>query len=487
MTRNRDRTYGFQAITIAALAGTVAIVGTTNIALANEDEPAPVTYPKFQTLRFQEDWSGFDPENGTDYWDDIKHIKLNDDGSFWLGMGGSLRLRAESWESFGFSAAPTADDSFGLARLQLHTDWNFGENFRIFVEGESAVATDRDLPGGRRGLDVDELDLQNAFADIIVPFGDDDGKITFRLGRQGLLFGKQRLVSSFPWANSQRSWDGGRAIFEVNGWRVDAFYTRYTPVDKYEFNDWLAGPDFWGVYATGKIGGDHNIGVDLYYLGVETDGAVTFNGTTGIEERHTVGGRLFGKFGDSGFTYDAEGAYQFGDVGTADINAFMIATQLAYAFSDSEWKPKVYVGFDYSSGDDAAGDSDVKTFNQLFPLGHAYNGYMDFIGRQNITDISAGVSFKPHKKVLIKADFHNFTRSESADSVYNAGGGVLRPTAPGASDDVGQEIDLTVKYVVDRHLTLQGGYSRFLAGDYFADTGTSEDVDFYYFQATYTF
>ncbi len=491
MTHNgKDKRKEGRALTTVALAGTITLVSAAGVALAEDqtdqsDAPA-VTYPKFKTLRFDEDWSGFDSENGDDYWDDLKHIKLSDDGSSWVSVGGSLRLRSEAWQSFGFSPATTADDSFALSRLQLHTDWNFGENFRVFIEGESALSTDRDLAGGVRGLDADALDLQNAFADIILPFGEADDKVTLRIGRQGLLFGKQRLVSTLPWANSQRSWDGGRVIVEMNGWRADAFYTRYTPVEKYNFNDWNAGPDFWGIYATGKIGGDHNIGVDLYYLGLETDGSVTFNGTTGIEERHTVGARLFGKFGDSGFGYDVEGAYQFGDVGSADISAYMFASQVYYAF-DSEWKPKVYLGFDISSGDDTAGDADVETFNQLFPLGHAYNGFMDLIGRQNITDLSAGVSFKPHKKFLVKADFHNFTRTSDSDSVYNAGGGVLRPTAAGASSSVGQEFDLTVKYFANRNLTIQGGYSHFFAGDFFTDTGSDEDIDWYYFQGTYTF
>jgi len=471
--------------------GAITLLASTGFATSedqsNQDEPTTLTYPKFQTLRFEEDWTGFDPDGGDDYWDGIKHMKLNDDGSSWLGMGGEFRIRGEGWKSFGFSPATTADDSFGLSRIQLYTDWHLGDNLRVFVEGESALATDRDLPGGIRGLDADVLDLQNAFVDIVFPFGDSDGKTTLRLGRQGLLFGKQRLVSTLPWSNSQRSWDGGRVIIETNGWRIDGFYTRYTPVKKYEFNDWKAGPDFWGVYATTKFGGDKNIGLDLYYLGLETDTSKTYNGSTGIEERHTIGARLFGKFGDSGFSYDVEGAYQFGDVGASDISAYMFASQLSYSFSESDWKPMVYVGFDYASGDETAGDTDVGTFNQLFPLGHAYNGYMDLIGRQNIMDLQAGVSFKPHKKFLVKADFHNFNRVESADSVYNAGGGILRGTVVGASDSVGQEIDLTAKYLVDRHLTLQGGYSHFFAGDFFTDTGSDEDIDWYYFQAVYKF
>jgi len=37
----------------------------------------------------------------------------------------------------------------------------------------------------------------------------------------------------------------------------------------------------------------------------------------------------------------------------------------------------------------------VETFNQLFPLGHAYPGFMDFIRRQNTVSFSHGMAIHP--------------------------------------------------------------------------------------------
>lgn len=478
MTKNQNRINH----TVAAT-GLLAVVSAASLA-QTEAAPAP-EYPKFQPLRFAEDWSAFDCTGGDDYWDAIKHLDLTDDGEFWLGMGGELRYRTETWTGFGFNDAETADDTFGLARGLLYTDWHLGK-VRVFIEGESAIATDRDLPGGRRSADVDELDLHNAFVEFEVPAGDERA-LGVRLGRQGLLFGKQRLVSHLPWANSQRSWDGARLTLETGGWNIDAFYTRFVPTEKYGFNDWASGSDFWGVYATGQLGEGKSVGLDLYYLGLSNDGPVTVNGTSGEESRYTVGSRVFGKFGDSGFDYDAEAAYQFGEIGSADVSAFMLAAQLGYTVTDAGWEPRVFVGVDLASGDDSPGDGDVETFNQLFPLGHAYFGQMDFIGRQNITDLSLGMTVKPTDRLTLSGQLHHFVRTSGDDSVYNAGGGVLRATSPGASDEVGQEIDFKATYAVDRHLTLEAGYSHFFAGDYLSDTGTDEDVDFYYLQAMYRF
>ena len=118
---------------------------------------------------------------------------------------------------------------------------------------------------------------------------------------------------------------------------------------------------------------------------------------TGCEKRHTVGSRISGKIAASDFDYDAEAAYQFGSIGSADISAYMAASELGYTFFDAPTLPRLHVGFDYASGDDDRGDR-VGTFNQLFPLGHAYFGHIDTIARQNIVDLSTGVTVKPWRR-----------------------------------------------------------------------------------------
>ena len=44
--------------------------------------------------------------------------------------------------------------------------------FRMFVEGKSSMALDRDLQGGRTTAYVDEVDLLNGFVDVMIPLGD---------------------------------------------------------------------------------------------------------------------------------------------------------------------------------------------------------------------------------------------------------------------------------------------------------------------------
>ncbi len=437
--------------------------------------------PKLNVLRFNEDWSALKaiPEEEHKPLDAFKYIPLDDDGQVWFSLGGQARERFESFSNFGFGEAN--DDTYFLTRLRLHGDLHVSEYFRIFAEGKAAFSSERDLPGGARTLDVDELDVQNAFIDLNLP--GDDFKGFLRFGRQEMAFGKQRLISPLDWSNTRRTFDGVLGQVTVDDWTVSAFYTLPTSILKYDFNHVDDDKTFYGLYGSGKLCDAASL--DAYFLGLNNE-AVTFNGTTGEEDRYTVGARVWGKLAEAPVDYDLETAYQFGDVGPGDIHAFMVASQLGYQFTEADFKPRVFVGFDYASGDDALG-GDVETFNQLFPLGHAYLGWIDVVGRQNVMDLSGGVSFKPEKKTTAIVTGHYFWRASQDDSLYNAGGGVVRAGAAGSSQDIGMELDVLVKHALNTNTMLLAGYSHFFPQDFISESGSSKDIDFVYTSVQWTF
>ena len=158
-----------------------------------------------------------------------------------------------------------------------------------------------------------------------------------------------------------------------------------------------------------------------------------------------------------------------------------------YTFSDVAWKPRFGLLYDYASGDRDPGDGVHSTFNQHFPLGHAWFGYLDRVGRQNIQAIKAQLKVKPSKKLTAWADFHTFFADQDRDALYSAGGGKLRTPASGGSHKIGHELDLTVKYAVNRHTTALVGWAHMWAGGFIDRTGTSEDADLIYAQIEYKF
>lgn len=461
------------------------------LAARSQDAPASppkIERPKYVFLRQNEDWSvltDVDRSETGDPFDVMKYVPLRKDAGWWASFGGHLRLRGEGWNNFNFGAPPAAkhDDSFLLTRLLLHTDFHFGRDFRVFAEGKSALAYDRDLAGGERPIDEDPLDLQQLFADISAQL-DSKTRLTFRPGRMMLQFGKQRLVSPLPWANALRTWDGLQAFLDHGSWKLTGFWTQFVPVDQHDFNEPNDANAFYGAYATHAAKGG-TPGFDFYWLGLHNDVA-SFNGVSGEEDRQTFGSRIFGNIGQSQFDYDAEGAFQLGDLGEADIAAGMFGAQLGHRFADAPWRPRPFVGLDYASGDGGTG-GDAGTFNQLFPLGHLYLGYIDAIGRQNIRSVSIGVEANPTERLTLELSNYAFWLDDSDDALYDAGGNVLRPGGSFQSSDVGFEVDLLANYSFDRHLQGQLGYSHFFAGEALEESGPSDDVDFVYLGLQLTF
>lgn len=439
-------------------------------------QASAIPTPPFHNLRYEEDWSAAPRDSDGDGWRSLKHLPLFKEHAY-LSLGGQMRGRSELWSDFAFRGGPDNSDAFGLLRVRLHGDLHWGRRVRLFVEGKSALADGRQLPGGLRVADVDSAALQNTFVDLAASLGG-GGSLVFRAGRQELQFGKQRLVSPLDWSNTRpRMFDGLRGILRLQSWRLDGFWTRFVRVRKYSFNNHDSGIDFFGAYASGPLP-DRNLKLDLYWLGIERDPS--------SERRHTAGARLEGGVTSTGWDFDVEAAYQFGHRGRLDLSAFMFAGQLGHSLSRLRTKPRVYLGLDYASGDKDPLDGQSGTFDQLFPLGHAYLGFIDLVGRKNIIDFNQGVSFQCLSRATCRADTHFFWRARPADALYDAAGVALRPGALESRRWTGAEMDLTWHLKLDRHTSLSVGYSHFFPGSFIRESGSAKDVDFGYVELQYT-
>lgn len=450
--------------------------------LAQGDAATP---PARKFLRQDEDWSRFRAGEGASWFDRMKHVDLDDD--VWIGFGGRFDTRFESWDGFGFGAqAPGNQDSFLLTRALGYADLHVGSRLRFFVEGKTAQVLGRDdLPGGRRALDLDTAAVQQAFVDYQL-WADDDSSLRVRVGRQMFLFGKQRYVSPLPWANTLRTWDGASAVYQAGAWTVQGFASWFVPVDKRDFNEANEDLELYGVYASRAPSGD-GAGYDVYALG-NTRPNVDANGTTGDARRHTLGARIWSGLGDGlGGALDGEleGAYQFGSVGDDGVTAWSATGVFGYRRDDWSGAPRFFVGLDAASGDRQVGGH-VQTFDQLYPLGHAYLGLADAFGRQNIFAAQLGGQWRLGPATTVACTAHAFRALETSDGFYAVSGARARPGQLG-DRELGYELDLLVKHKVDAHLSLYGGYSYLFAGSGIAATGPDEDQSFFYLGASAVF
>ena len=312
-----------------------------------------------------------------------------------------------------------------------------------------------------------------------------NGKVGAWVGRRELQFGKQRLISPLDWANTRRTFQGAGGYAEFGAHRVDGFFTRPVTIDRSDLDEWNEDIDFYGLYYTNTC--QNCVTWDAYALGLNRD-AATYLGVTAEETRYTIGARADGKIPNTRFDWDVEAAYQFGDFGAGSIGAFFATAELGWKPCWLTcWDPRFAIGLDYSSGDDDPADGDIGTFNQLYPLAHAYHGYADVLGRQNLIAARAHLAVKPSDKLTIKADYHVFWRAQETDNVYNVAGAVLRPAGGSTETALGSEFDLSFVYKVDRNWKFFGGWGHFFAGDFFTATGPDDDIDFWYGGFQFTF
>jgi hypothetical protein len=297
-----------------------------------------------------------------------------------------------------------------------------------------------------------------------------------RVGRQELLFGSQRLISTLDWANTRRTFQGVRAFRQTEKFDFDVFWVQ--PVipnsnrpgnqqDANHFNSVDNNQNFVGAWATYRPKAGQVI--DLYYLMLDnTNKYVQLGIPQGGFTRHTTGGRYAGNAGN--FLFDVEGAFQFGTQNGRDVFAAMFTKGLGYNFKDAMWSPTFWAYYDYASGGNPTNGTS-HTFNQLFPFGHYYLGWTDQVGRQNIHDLNFHLYLYPTKWLTTWVQFHSFWLANNKDALYNAGGVPIRFDPTGRSGShIGEELDFVYNFHLSKHADILTGYSYLWGGEYLKNT-----------------
>jgi hypothetical protein len=182
-----------------------------------------------------------------------------------------------------------------------------------------------------------------------------------------------------------------------------------------------------------------------------------------------------------------EMAFQTGKVSGRDLTAFAGNWATGYNIKHA-WKPRIGIQYNYGSGDDDVTDSDVGSFQNLYPTNHLFYGFMDTTAWSNMHNPQLNLSFMPTAKLKMMVDYHLYWSANNNDNwrrVNNVTN--VRAITAGSSKFRGQEIDLTTVYKWSPHVSLQAGYSFFLAGGFLADTGASDNAHFGYMQVQFDF
>lgn len=444
------------------------------------DKPPVFPYPPFALQPpsgFDADYRYLDKADNTqhDLFDPLKRMHPTPDTMLTIGGQDSIRYMNEVDSRLG-----RTDNTYTLVRNRVWADFWYQEQVRVYGEFISALIAGNEL--APLPIDENRADIQNLFAEVKV--GEIDGKPVYvRVGRQEMLFGSQRLITTLDWANTRRTFEGVRAYWRSEQLDLDAFWTHPVVVKPDALDSADNNVQFYGAWisfrpAKGQF-------ADLYYLGLDDDAPIADPLTPGGRRPrgdlavHTVGARWAGSSGS--FLYDFEGMVQGGHVAQRDHCAYAYTAEVGWLFDDVQWNPQLWVGYDYASGTRDPRSGDHRTFNQLFAFGHYYFGFLDLVGRRNIEDVSAQVAVFPESWITLVAQGHHFRLAQSRDFLYNAAGRPTRRSLTGAAGrDVGNEIDLVANFHLTPNQDVFVGYSKLFAGDFIRGTGPDVSPELFY-------
>ncbi|HTU26836.1 MAG TPA: alginate export family protein [Pirellulales bacterium] len=404
---------------------------------------------------------GVDPAD-RDFFGRLKRRHPGDD---WMwSVGGEERVRYMNQIN---SRLTSLINRYTLTRSRIYLDVWYTDLFRVYVEMQDSQTTPQSQPP--LASDADHADLLNLFADL--KLGEyDDSPIYLRGGRQELNYGSQRLISSSDFPNVRRTFSGIKGFWRSENWDLDGFAVEPVEMLVDRFDQPNPRIQFAGIWSNYRPCQGQQI--DTYYLFLDdTNQTASGNfGAVGGYDVSTLGARYAGDWENS--LWDFEGMYQFGRYVNEQTIAGGSATGLGRRFASLPSTPQFWVYYEWASGNRYPGDPVHRTFNQLYPWGHAYFGYLDLVGRQNIRDLNMQFTCFPTKWITPVVQYHIFRLDSARDALYAANGAVLRYDPTGAAGrDVGDEIDFTVNFHVSEHQDVFVGYSKLFAGSFIKQTG----------------
>ncbi len=403
---------------------------------------------------------------------------LNDELPSWLCFTAGYRTRFESYSAGNFQAGNS--NSYLLTRFRFGMLVKPGEWFSVYAELQDATAFWKTPPVGPPYQDT--WDLRRAYVDL----GNiEKSRVAFRVGRQDLNFGYGRLVGTSYWRNASRGFDAAMAIFNWDWLRVNAFSASQVIAQDNGLSHHQEGNDLHGLYTSfSKLVPDSAI--EPYVFWRLSPGIKDEEGGLAQLDEKTVGLRWAG--GLSQFDYDAEIAGQTGNIGPDRIRAWAWSAIAGYNFQPGGLKTRVFVKYDFASGDRNPKDGVHGTFDQLYPNIHDHHGLADQIAWQNLRSVRSGVRFSLRRNWIVASAFNGWWLASANDGFYNSSGSIVARDPRGLSGThIGDEYDVQSSYRFDRDLEFGAGLGYIRSGEFLLRTNHAPSYTYPYVMLNYNF
>ncbi len=392
----------------------------------------------------------------------------------WLSFGAEERFRFEGYRNGNFKLGN--DDSYFLNRFRFQVNLQLKPWLRV----TSQVQDSR--PFAERGPlgppNQNNWDLKLAYLEIGNP---EKYGVSLRVGRQLINFNNTLLANS-EWRNQGRSYDAVAANLHHGRYRLGIIAASVVIPLASGISHHRGGNNIYGLY--GAIDNPiRNSTLEPFVLWrvqpavpVESDGRAR----TGKQSMHAYGLRFKEKATGS-LDYSAEAVVERGSDGPNDIRAWGATAGLAYQTPFARIRPRVFVQYDYASGDNAPSDGVHRTFDTIYPTAHDRFGILDLFGWQNIQAIRAGVTIIPRRRWSVTTQFLDFWLACAADGVYNSSGSSIARDLNGRpGTHIGREADIYTWHEINQHMNVGVGFGRLRAGEFLLNTTSSRDYSGYY-------
>jgi hypothetical protein len=229
-----------------------------------------------------------------------------------------------------------------------------------------------------------------------------------------------------------------------------------------------------------------NSTVEPYVFWRLTPGIKTEEGNLAKLDEKTVGLRWAGTA--SRFDYDAETTGQTGHIGGDDIRAWAWSAVAGYNFEVLQRKTRVFVKYDFASGDRNPKDGVHGTFDQLYQNIHDHHGIADQIAWQNLKSVRSGVKFSVRRNWVLASAYNGWWLASANDAFYNSSGSIVARDPRGLSGThIGNEYDVQTSYRVDRNLELGAGLGYIRSGEFLLRTNHAPSYTYPYVMMNYNF
>ncbi|MDA3929396.1 MAG: alginate export family protein [Prolixibacteraceae bacterium] len=269
--------------------------------------------------------------------------------------------------------------------------------------------------------------------------------LSLKVGRQQLLYDDQRILSTRNWNDYQVTYDALLAEYKTDQHRLHIGLSynadnkasllfapeKFKSFDfihyQYQFNQFTLSAI---AILTGNTLTD--VSKQVFYMG-------------------TYGANAVYKSNKANARFSAYYQHNLNNIG-GNVSAACIS---AYAEVEMIEKLSLGLGYDYLSGNDEASASTTNhRFDILYGRRHGWYGYMDYYSttpQQGLQDCMAKLSYNPQKELSIEMHYHYFLLAADKFDTSN-------PTIK-LSMQLGNELDLKMKWKVYQEATLEFGYS----------------------------